>query len=338
MLTGKSPPTDDSCKLGKIVSSLFRVHLLDSVQDSLARDIAFLIISTIVHPENESRFLQIDNGRISVTSPTDEVTALDVFNGIKSTFQFLRERLPDDFFRVLLQRLSPPVISTLVSHKLTPSIPSGLPEMKKFQTVIQQVSEFSSALRDFGCLDIGDLSSWLQCIPQLWFEQRKASSLNDVRVALVSATHETRRIDRTEKELLANENTNTDAPGEDVADYREEDEWSAGWSDEDGEGQKDRSQQNPKPPADKDEDNEDDNWSWGDEEEKIEENIVSKPVDKHAATSAVSKTIDEEVRKSESKAVEVARTESYLITSIPDRIYRIMEQQVQDADAFRSGR
>lgn len=336
--------TDDSVKLGQIVSSLSRVQLLDNVLDKLAQDIGFLIISTIVRPENEHRVLQIDDCHIHVISQSSEVTAHDIFGGITSTVLKLKERLPIDVFATLMQRLSPPVISTLVSHHLTPSIPSDLPEMEKFQAVIRQVAELSNTLKDVGSVNIEELSSWPQNIPRLWLAQRKASSLNGVRAALASMTEETRQIDHTEKVIIANESTNTVASGAHVPDVAEDDGWNAGWSDDnddddddgDEKTQNDQSQQNQKAKVDGDGDNEEEDWGWGDEE--TEGDAASKPVDKHAATSAASKARNEEFRRSVSQPAEVGRTEHYLITSIPDQIYDIMEKQIQDADALDSKR
>lgn len=226
--------------------------------------------------------------------------------------------------------------------------------VQRFRGVLDLVVQFARTLDSFNWPGKEILVRWTDGIPEVWLNKRREVSLDKVRKLLVEGLGSAETVERVETRILSREDGVFAGNGG-------EDEWNAGWSDEEGDGVGESLQPSSareKQPEDEEEDDvsawgldedpdEDPSedkpessditdegaeaWGWGDENDDGE---VSRPMEaknvapKRASTNGRSKAPQKNAR-------EVTLKETYNITSLPREILEIIIQLITDAETLR---
>ncbi|PGH15698.1 hypothetical protein AJ79_02292 [Helicocarpus griseus UAMH5409] len=339
--------TDSPASLALVLNALTKLDMLGSVIDSLYRDIYSFILNPILSPSgSESSALSRDGDSIRLLPLPSAPNPTDIFDTLLSFFKYLQKRLPSTVTSLLTAKLSPPMISSLISQKLVPSIPTGVDGMGEFQAILDHVNRFSQALSKIGCPGSNDLATFTQQLPRLWINQRRVKSLDQVRVALSASTGETRQVERVETEQVSQKDQ--------VFAEKAHDDWNAGWTSDNEESAEKAIQKEPAvneeeddfsawdidepdavEPESKDKpddevgDEDADAWGWGDEDEDAGPSAEpSKPDNSSGHVNGGTAGGQDSPRR------EVTLREFYTVTDIPDAIMGIIASHVSDSEKF----
>ncbi|OAX84995.1 hypothetical protein ACJ72_00620 [Emergomyces africanus] len=336
--------------LEKVLPALTKFDMLDSIVDSLYRDIYSSILDSVLSPPGPEDTFGIsrdgDSIRVVRQPPTTKPT--DVFDHLLCFLKYLGDCLPATLTNPLNAKLAQPMVSSLVSKQLLPSMPAGVDGMEEFQVILDRARNFQKALEQFGCPGSTELTSFLQQIPRIWLNQRRIKSLDEVRVALSASSVGTRKVERVETEQVSKQ---------DKVFADNSDDWNAGWTSDNEESAEPSAQKEPDNREDDDfsawgldepddtleveeqnkltgeEGDEDgDAWGWGDEDEG-----TGPPLEPSgSATKSSGHVNGGHGDGKHSPRREVTLREFYTITDIPDSIIEIISCQISDSEKFTS--
>ncbi|QSS62211.1 hypothetical protein I7I51_04388 [Histoplasma capsulatum] len=345
VVTGNS---ESPCSLGKVLTTLTKLDMLDFIVDSLYRDIYSYILDPALLPPGAAKALTIsrDGGSIRLLPQPSNAKPVDIFNNLILFLKYLREYLPATITDLLNAKLAPPMISSLVSKKLLPSIPASVDGMGEFQVILDHTLKFQQALDGLGCSGSTELASFTQQIPRIWLNQRRIKSLDEVRVALCASPGETRKVERVETEQVSQK---------DKVFAQNSDDWNAGWASDNEESNDANTQKEPvsqeeddfsawgldEPDTQEPEeqnkpaiegDGDEDAWGWGDEDESA----GLPPEASGSGNQASAHMNGGHGDGKDSPLREVTLSEFYTITDIPDSIMRIILNQISDSEKLAS--
>lgn len=274
-----------------------------------------------------------------VKGPSNVIDCLSVL------FIFLHTCFPRTLGSAIGNTLSDEIVEALIRDWLTPAIPLGLPDLHQFNSIQTRVVEFADLIRSYQWSGHKALTAWVDKVPQVWLERRRASSLDAVRKALNARRGPKREVQRIERQNVSEEdeafglsdadpwNTSRNGKQPDITIdpattlTKEEDDLS-GWNfDEDTED----SSSAPLSPIKANGNAEDttDGWGWGEgnPDENASDDLTSRT---GRANSGPTGNSD--------RKHEVTLMETYMITDIPDHLLEIISGQVRDAEQMKAGK
>ncbi|OJD18741.1 hypothetical protein AJ78_01278 [Emergomyces pasteurianus Ep9510] len=331
--------------LEKVLIAIEKLGMLDPIVDTLSKDINSCILNLVLLPpgSEDSFGISRDGNSIRVVRQPSTTTPTDVFDHLVCVLEYLQEYLPTTITDHLNIKLALPMVSSLVSKQLLPSMPTGVDGMEGFQMILDHAHKFQKALDEFGCPESTELTSFMQQMPRLWFNQRRIKSLDEVRVALSVSSGETRKVERVETEQVSQK---------DKVFADNSDDWNAGWtSDNEGsaepsaQGEPDRQEdddfsawgldepdtlevEEQKKPTGEERDQDEDAWGWGDEDEGDGPSLEPSS----SATKPSSNVNGDHGDGKLSPRREVTLRETYTITDIPDSIMAVISNQISDSE------
>ncbi|KAK2812476.1 hypothetical protein FQN50_001477 [Emmonsiellopsis sp. PD_5] len=335
---------DSPASVGKVLAALGRLDLLGSIVDSLYKAIYSGILSPVLLSTGaETRTLSHDGDSVRVLPQSSSTGPADIFDILLSFLKYLQERLPPAVSEPLTAKLVPPMVSTLVSKKLSPSIPSGLDGMTEFQGILDRAHKFGQDLGAIGCPGSDDIRLFAQQISHLWPNQRRDKSLHEVRAILSASAGQTKKVERAETQQVSQKDN--------IFAENSHDDWDAGWAsdneqptdatapketsnddddfsawDEPETAEEPTEEPSKAKPNDDEDDDGTDAWGWGDDDE--EENTAPAPEPAaHLNGNGDGKS---------SPRRQVTLRESYTITDVPDAIIGIIVNLVSDAEKLLS--
>ena len=288
------------------------------------------------------------------------------FADLHEALGYLNARLPRPVLLPLAESLAPNLISRLLSGPLMSAVPTEIDALPGFQNTLSKVTEFGELLHSQGWQGHKELQKWVRDAPQVWLLRRSQSSLHSIRQILKRGLGSSRSVERIETQKVSSQD-------EIFADTNKQDDWDAGWSDDEKEpAQPTASATNTTSPTngtriDYDDDdvsgwgfNEDeegkevkttndasnqndtgqteedegDAWGWGDENEN-QENAVPSPQRTPARPQASHNGQSRtKDKKPGSSDREITLRETYHITALPEQILEIITMAVEDADTL----
>ncbi|KAF3903361.1 hypothetical protein ABW20_dc0100837 [Dactylellina cionopaga] len=295
-------------------------------------------------------------------------TAGSLYSDLKTLFDFLSERLGPSISHLLSKMLTPAILNVLMGSYLPGCIPTDLDHFNQFELVLKDTAAFEEYLDKTGWLESnrGELREWVSRAPRIWLNRRRESALDSVRKTFASGLGKRHRAKRVEQ---AKE---VDGVLEEVPKPidESEDHWDTNWDveiedDEGAEKTKPASQpaakklkSEPVPLPDEEEDVS--GWGFDDDDDDIDvdadgELAAIKPTEKlgvDAVAQAENKDEnmewgwgdEDDVNKKEApiphkangkpkeKAKDIAVTETYSITSIPQEIVNIILRTIEEAE------
>ena len=138
--------------------------------------------------------------------------------------RYLSTRLPPSMAIPLSQMLVPSIASRLISSWLSREVPSSLDGISTFHELVAQVISFRATIQSFGWKGDGDLTEWIENIPQVWLSKRREASLTTVRRILARGFGEFRTVERvdTRKAIVP----------EGILGTNGKEDWDAAWEDD----------------------------------------------------------------------------------------------------------
>ncbi|EEQ88612.1 uncharacterized protein BDCG_03732 [Blastomyces dermatitidis ER-3] len=349
LMTVVTDDSEPSSNLGNVLNALTKLDMLDSIVDSLYRDVySYILDPVLLPPGTEEAFtISCDGNSIQLLPQPSITQPTDIFDTLTRFLRYLEECLPATIKNPLNSKLAPPMISSLISKKLLPSIPADVDGMREFQVILEHIHKFQQALDGLGCPGSTELTSFTQQIPRIWLNQRRIKSLDEVRVALSTSSGETRKVERVETEQVSQK---------DKVFSENSDDWNAGWASDNEQSNDAGTQKQPvnqedddfsawgldepdtleseqqNKPAGGEGDEDEDAWGWGDEDEGADPPPESSG---HAAQPAAHVNGGHGDGK-DSPRREVTLREFYTISNIPDAIMGIIQSQVSDSEKLAS--
>lgn len=313
--------------------------MLNTVTDKFQRELISAIVDPILLPSvpGKSRGIHAGDSGLEVDSGISVASVPEVLDRIANVLAFLRQHLPTAIFTPFSDFFIPTLSPKVISSWLSPAIPTELSGLDEFEETLNAVLSFTHTIESLGLHGQGDLVSWVNQAARLWLTRRRVDSLDQVRKVLAASQCTTKHVERVEKEKVSKEdeafaasddwdagwdNDNEETSGK-PAEAQDEDEDMSAWGfDEDTE---DKAEEN----ATTEEDNAEDAWGWGDEDEDEDQGDHSLS---HAAPKAIPTNGNGTTKDTSQR--EVTLREKYTITSIPDSILGIIEQQIMDSEAI----
>ncbi|EGE86770.1 is centromere binding protein at prophase [Blastomyces dermatitidis ATCC 18188] len=349
LMTVVTDDSEPSSNLGNVLNALTKLDMLDSIVDSLYRDVySYILDPVLLPPGTEEAFtISCDGNSIQLLPQPSITQPTDIFDTLTRFLRYLEECLPATIKNPLNSKLAPPMISSLISKKLLPSMPADVDGMREFQVILEHIHKFQQALDGLGCPGSTELTSFTQQIPRIWLNQRRIKSLDEVRVALSTSSGETRKVERVETEQVSQK---------DKVFSENSDDWNAGWASDNEQSNDAGTQKQPvnqedddfsawgldepdtleseqqNKPAGGEGDEDEDAWGWGDEDEGADPPPESSG---HAAQPAAHVNGGHGDGK-DSPRREVTLREFYTISNIPDAIMGIIQSQVSDSEKLAS--
>ncbi|CRG87995.1 centromere/kinetochore protein ZW10 [Talaromyces islandicus] len=319
-------------RLSELIDSFSQLNMLESVNNSLQRDLMDSIIQPVVVPyvPGESCEVLVDKDGVRLGS-TLATSVPEVLKRLSAVFGYLHQKLPLSIAKPLSEAIVPIISTTLCDSWLTPFIPLLLDELENFEATLTCINDFCKTIEGFGWHGQEAIVSWVDQFPRLWLTRRRVDSLDQVRKILVHSKGVTKEVSRVEKQMVTNKD-------DVLLDSTATDDWDADWGNENEEeptgateeedvsawGLEDETED----AEQADEDADEDAWGWGDDTEETpaekDEAATGKPAEEKPST------------KQPSSAKEITLTETYTVTDIPDEVIALIERQISDSESLAS--
>ena len=343
--------------LPDVVGLSSSLGLLQEDVSRIGRDVETAILGPI-----------LANGSLSTKEPSVEISTHvlkvsrhvanapgNLIHDLIKTLKFIKDELPNPFDDMLAEKILPPAIAYLISHKLPAALPTDLKETGQLDVLSKEVRNLTEFLRLHSWSGSADLQDWVDGVPRAWFGKRREASIDHIRGSLAGTLAIRKSVEHVETQVLSsddamvqNETIPTDEWDEDWGNdeddenkghadnqtHREvggEDEWGGWDADEKESGESNATHAKGGAGPEPDRENEDD---WGDWEEREPE---SKPTKNVKPKQSLSR-INGHTSNTRAKPVEheVTLRETYTTTALPDEIYASIEALINDAHDLRS--
>ena len=297
------------------------------------------------------RALHIDGNEMRTSEESPGASLQTLFSDLRSMIKFLREWLPPTATAPLSGLLMPKLISRVISIWLSSAVPTDLDGMQQFQDTVEMVLQFAQDLDSYQWPGRDNLVTWAKAIPRLWLEKRRETSLDSIRKLLARGFGKIKTVERVETQLISRKDDVLAVAGGN-------DDWNAGWSDEEGKDapkstikygdigeeedvsawgldddahDEDAHDEDIKDaPKHTDVDDDADAWGWGDDAD-VEEPSKSSELAPKSTRKSKANGHPEALAPSER---EVTLKESYNITSLPSEVLEIVSRLMSDAEAL----
>ncbi|KAL8706461.1 MAG: hypothetical protein Q9201_000516 [Fulgogasparrea decipioides] len=346
------PP--DTRPISPLATSFDKLGLLDGFISDLASTLEAVIIAPRLQlqPNRHERLLSIKDRSIELTEAPVPSDLHRLFDDLGALINFVQTQLPSSVAIPVAKILAPKLTEALISMRLSSAVPEELAALQEFSSTRDEVFQFAQTMTSCGWPGEDQLRAWCGAIPQVWLQKRQNTSLNNVRQLLKRGYGEIKTVERVETQVVSQQDHL-------FAGNASNDNWDAGWSDEqennpleervqsqstiepndeedvsawglDDEGDEKGDSKEADPPADNDEG--DDAWGWGsdvdiEEGSKTPQHKPARPSDHEMNGHAVPHR-----KKSERQ---LTLKESYNITSLPTGVIELIDNVVSDADALR---
>ncbi|KAJ9645135.1 ribosome biogenesis protein ytm1 [Coniosporium tulheliwenetii] len=336
--------------INMVVEALSRLNLLDKFASRFSRDFENTILSPRLSPGDFGVPQVYSNGDvIQVSGQMGDTSVLAALSDLQQIIEYLSTRLPSSISIPLSGKLMPSAMSRLISEWLEPSIPTTLDGLHDFQDILLHVLTLADSISDLGWAGRDELIGWVERVPRTWLAKRKEAALASVRKVCFRGVQTRKQVERVETQTILR----GDALA--VTGNGTDDDWNAGWSDD--ESKPSTAHSGPEPQS---ADGEDDASAWGfDNEEAQASSNTQQPMDKggddaDGADEEAWGWGDEDAsaqaapplpaRKPKAPAVhdgetrsraaerELTLREHYTITAVPSSILEIIAQAVSDAE------
>ena len=293
----------------------------------------------------------IDGDTMRISGRTLDVSTKTLFLDISAMIGYLSTHLPRSIAAPLSEILLPSLTSKLVAGPLSSSVPSDLDGIPSFKATIDLITTFKESLGSHGWHGRNHLTEWADDAPKVWLTKRSESALHTIRRLLVRGLGNPRTVERVETQMVSKEDDM-------FMDRGNNEDWNAGWSDEEAPksaeqsaapgnaqngtdeeedvsawGLDDEEDHNPsEASADKAKpaDEEGDAWGWGDENDNDEPAKLPQPPTINVKTTNRNGGVGRPLPAER----QITLRETYNITALPEQILESIIEVVSDADTL----
>jgi centromere/kinetochore protein ZW10 len=345
--------------LEDVTGAMSELGILDTYISRFHRDLDTVIINPLFTVDAKGMAPKaIYRGPTVQLSKKAEIANPSTFvQGVDGLVRFITKELPERLYQPLLEKLLPSLMVQLITNSLDPSVPVDLNHMSSFKGSLMKIEDLADCIDTLGVPipSDGDLSSWVERLPQIWLARRREASLAQMRSISYEGAKTKKTAERVETQIVSSDDVMV-ANGQ----GQEDDEWNADWAEEDEAD--DSAQADVPKSADDDEDasawgledeseaeheesrpaateadgeDEEEAWGWGDSEDIGEEDTFKppepatpvKPTPKPKAKTPPSKRQPPTER-------EITLRETFAITAIPDSILELINMILTDASTL----
>ncbi|KAL8767468.1 MAG: hypothetical protein Q9209_006054 [Squamulea sp. 1 TL-2023] len=209
-------------------SAMGKIGLLDEYVIDLASRIEVAILLPRLQLENgtRERLLAVDANTLRISAIPTSFNVHRLIDDLSVLVAFLKTHLPPSIVDPLSRVFTPTLIERLISLRLSTAIPEDLADLRNFDITRDAILRFSKTIDSHGWPGQEKLRAWVEDIPELWVQQHQRSSLDCVRRLLNRGYGDIKTVERVETQVISQQDHlftgNTD-----------NDNWNAGWSDED---------------------------------------------------------------------------------------------------------
>ncbi|KAL8943632.1 MAG: hypothetical protein Q9216_000920 [Gyalolechia sp. 2 TL-2023] len=329
--------SENAESLSIIASAMRQFGLLEGFVAGLAEKVKHTIIEPrlALGAEMLDRLLVTENNRMTLSEASSASNMLQLFSDLAAFMEFLQTRLPPLISNPLSEALGPDLVMNLIAIRLSSAVPEELAALRDFGSVREEVSRFASTMLSYGWPGVDQLRSWTNSIPEAWLEKRQRNSLDKVRQLLKRGFGEISTVERVETQVVSQQDRL-------FAGNTSNDDWNAGWSDEEDRSPVEKKVKSQDASRDDDEEDgsawglddaeepEDDAWGWGDDkgDGKSPETPQREKISLPEATVNGNSTSGQKSKR------EVTLRETYNITSLPIGILDLVNTILADRDAI----
>ncbi|KAL8789888.1 MAG: hypothetical protein Q9213_000958 [Squamulea squamosa] len=333
----------------QIASAMEKIGLLDEhVSDLASRiEVAILLPRLQLQDGMHERLLAVDANTLKILETSPPFNIHRLVDDLSTLVAFLKMHLPDSIVDPLSKVFTPMLIERLISLRLSTAIPEDLAALRRFNSTRDEILRFSKTINSHGWPGQDKLRAWVEDIPKLWVQQHQKSSLDCVRRLLNRGYGDIKTVERVETQVISQQDRlftgNTD-----------NDNWNAGWSDEDESSSAGKNRDLINPAAEQqeedvsawglddeeadgdmkaedfgpsaDSDDEHDAWGWGEDRDGAEgpNSLQNEP------RSPSPREVNGQDRRRSQR--EVTLRESYNTTSLPAGILDLINSVISDMD------
>lgn len=323
----------------------------DERMEQLWRNLDGAIVTPLMDKTKQpARSVKSERDELSLTGSSDGSVAA-LLSDLEVVVVFVAQRVPAELLNSLVAFMMPDLIPRLIQQWLNPAVPSSLPEIPKFQSIMQVAKKFCSALETNGYSGFTELKDWVTKAHMTWLGRCRESALDRIRTKLANGIGEPKQVEKVEKHMVtAAEGKELSTTGAGAA--ADTNDWGAAWDDAWDDDQNHEPENPPQAKAEsevKEDDGTDawgwdddgeaaqpadtakaegeddagaDAWGWGDEDTTVEPE-ASKPSPKKQKTKASS----EETR-------ELVLKETYYISCMPEPVLELIVAILEDGAAL----
>ncbi|KKK19874.1 hypothetical protein AOCH_003547 [Aspergillus ochraceoroseus] len=324
--------------LEETISALTLLDEFTPANNRFQKGLFLAIVDPLLLPDVDgySHEINIDKCSVHVGPEPSRVTVSELLGRVAKVLGFLHQHLPTAVLSSFSDSFIPTLSSRIISHWLSSAIPTELDGLQEFESILNEVLEFSKTIEAFNWHGQEELVSWVNQAPRLWLTRRRVDSLDQVRKALAASKGNTRQVERVEKKQVSE----TD---EVLLENSTSDDWDAGW-DDDKEGEtghtvdedvsawgfdddtSDAVDSKPETSTSTEDDDVGDAWGWGEDEDDQPSVEITQPKasTKSANGDNTAKTLPKEV----------TLKETYTVTDVPDCIIEIIRRQILDSEVI----
>ena len=242
----------------------------EDVLSSLCKEITHILLMPRLEVRTDGliRPINVKGDTIAGSELSKDLSAESLFTDITTLIDFFCQTLPPSVVEPFSAELVPSLLSPLISVWLMSAVPEDLDSMEDFQHTLSLVKDFGNRLDALDWPGKAKLDEWMVALPRTWLQKRQEVVLNNVRKLLAKGIGKTEVVERRETQMVSSKD-------EAFSGKSKDDDWNAGWSDDDDEPAREA------PPASSKEQvlkkDEEDVSAWGFEEANEEDDAAPKP-------------------------------------------------------------
>jgi centromere/kinetochore protein ZW10 len=344
--------------LEDVTGAMSELGILDTYISRLHRDLDTVIINPLFTVDFKGMAPKAiyDDSKVQLSKKSEISNPSTFVHEVDGLVRFVTSELPERLYQPLLEKLLPSLMVQLIINSLDPSVPVDLNQMNIFKDSLMKIEDLADYIDTLGVPipSDGDLSSWVERLPQTWLAKRREAALAQLRSISYAGAKTQRTAERVETQIVSSDDVMV-ANGQ----GQEEDEWNADWAEEDeadesehadmpksadddedasawGLEDEPETEEETKPAAeDPDGEDEEEAWGWGDGDDEGEEESSKLP----EPPTPINATLKPKAKTPPSKRQppterEITLRETFAITAIPDSILELINLILTDASTL----
>ena len=343
-----------SISLHDVFKALTRLNLLSGKIEAFWQTFYRTIVEPrlALHITERTMVVSVDSDILRVGEQTSDNSFRALLYDMQQIIDYLRSRLPSIAVEPLAQLMMPRVTSILTDSWLIELLPLDLEGMPSFQANVALVHEFIHRLDTWGWPGGRELMEWTNKLPAIWLKKRRESSLEQMRQLLAGGLGSSKKVERTETQVVSQGN-NISAEGGTHSD------WNSEWSDSENKSSNRVETQVPSRMQDPRDANveEEDVSAWGLDDDgsspsvpRTSEGVAlasdvedgeawgwADDAEKELPESPIAPAKPRQINgrpEPEAEERNITLTETYNITSLPDQIIEIIIRAISDASTL----
>ncbi len=341
-----------------VVSALGALELLKGKVIEFKKHLDSVILTPRLrsHGSETECTIEVEGRTIKLIEERSDNSVRNLLSDVNTAMEWLASALPAPIAKQVIEGTLNSLISRLVSDHLPRSVPQDLSGIPEFQKTLLSVENFAESLGQRNWPGHTGLVEWIKDAPKVWLARRSNSSMDSIRQLLVRGIGKPRAVERVE--------TQTVGRGDGVfLGNSGNDEWDAPWSDEeDGTGDPlptgETVQEKQSPIAGTEEEDDIDAWGLSEDDNKEDTSTTTKQIVEQCNddedvgeswgwgnddddTASPAKEAHSTKPDHENNTInkikapderEITLRETYHITALPEQIFEIIIQAIDDAD------